>query len=54
MLDKGGEDETNMGDMINTFKRIAENPLSRLLINLMLHKCRKDNKTRLEAALEII
>ncbi|WP_455240563.1 hypothetical protein [Methanothermobacter tenebrarum] len=29
-----GEDETNMGDMINTFKRIAENPLSRLLINL--------------------
>ncbi|MGB4363506.1 MAG: radical SAM protein, partial [Methanothermobacter tenebrarum] len=52
MLDKGGEEETNMGDMINTFKRIAENPLSRLLINLMLHKCRKDNKTRLEAALE--
>ncbi|MDI9624089.1 MAG: radical SAM protein [Methanothermobacter sp.] len=52
MLTKGSEDETNMGDMINAFKRIAENPLSRLLINFMLHKCEKDDKTRLEAALD--
>jgi len=49
---KGGEEEANMGNMITTFKRIAENPLSRLLINLTLHKCKKDNKTRLEAALD--
>jgi len=48
---KGGEEEADMGNMITTFKRIAENPISRLLINLMLHKCKKDNKTRLEAAL---
>ncbi len=52
MLDKGGEEETNMGDMINTFKRIAENPLSRLLINLMLiTNAERIMKTRLEALL---
>lgn len=41
-----------MDKMIHTFKKIVDNPISKFLIRRMLSKCKKDNESKLEAALE--
>lgn len=44
--------EPNVGDMIRTFKKIADNPLAKHLLQRTLTYCEKDESTRLESALK--
>lgn len=44
-------DNDNLGDMIGVFKNIADNPLSKYLLQRTLTYCEKDQSTRLESAL---
>lgn len=43
--------ELNVEDMIGTFKRIADNPLAKYLLQRTLTYCNKDKSIRLESAL---
>ena len=49
---KPGISKLNVGDMILTFKRIADNPLARYLLQRTLTYCEKDQEIRLESALK--
>lgn len=55
MLNEESEDPANadLGQTILKFKKIAENPVSRLILKNTLTYCEKDQTNRLEAALEI-
>jgi radical SAM protein with 4Fe4S-binding SPASM domain len=44
--------ELDVGDMIGTFKRIADNPLAKYLLQRTLTYCKKDESIRLESALK--
>lgn len=44
--------EPDIGDMIGTFKKIADNPLSKYLLLRSLNYCKKDGSTRLESSLK--
>ena len=48
--EKNGAD---LGDMINTFKGIADNPLSKFFLNRTLDYCQKDEGNRLEVCLDL-
>ncbi len=52
--DRNAEDsnDLNIGDMIGTFKRIADNPLAKQLLQRALNYCEKDDSTMLESALK--
>lgn len=43
---------SDMGNMIGTFKRIADNPLSKYFLQRTLTYCEKDRSSRLESALK--
>jgi len=43
----------DIGDMIGTFKKIADNPLAKYLLQRTLTYCKKDESTRLESALKL-
>jgi len=43
----------DIGEMIGTFKRIADNPLAKYLLQRTLTYCEKDESVRLESALKI-
>lgn len=45
--------ELELGDMISTFKGIADNPVSKYLLNRSLDYCRKDGANRLEVCLDL-
>ncbi len=45
--------ELNVGDMIVAFKRIADNPLAKYLLQRALTYCEKDEAVRLESALKL-
>jgi radical SAM protein with 4Fe4S-binding SPASM domain len=45
--------ESNVGDMIGTFKKIADNPLAKYLLQRTLNYCQKDESIRLENALNL-
>lgn len=45
--------ESNVKDMIGTFKRIADNPLAKYLLQRTLTYCKKDESIRLESALKL-
>jgi hypothetical protein len=49
-MKKNGAD---LGDMINTFKGIADNPLSNFFLNRTLDYCQKDEDNRLEVCLDL-
>ncbi|MGZ7118883.1 MAG: radical SAM protein [Methanobacterium sp.] len=44
--------EADIGDMIGTFKKIADNPFAKYLLQKTLTYCKKDGSTRLESALK--
>ncbi len=46
-------DDPDMGNIIGTFKKIAENPLSKFFLQSALNYCKKDKSTRLESALNL-
>lgn len=46
-------DSPELGNMIGTFKRIADNPFSKYLLQRALTYCEKDTSTRLESALKL-
>ena len=52
-MNPSGENELNIGNMIGTFKRIADNPLAKYLLQRTLTYCKKDESVRLEAALKL-
>ncbi len=43
----------DIGDMIGTFKKIADNPLANYLLQRTLTYCEKDDAIRLESALKL-
>ena len=45
--------DLDIGDMVGTFKGIADNPLSKLLLKKSLEHCKKDKTSRLEVGLEL-
>jgi len=45
--------EPYTGDMIETFKKITDNPLAKYLLQRSLNHCKKDKSTRLESALDL-
>lgn len=47
------QDDLNLGDMITTFKGIADNPLSKYFLGYTLDYCQKDEATRLEVCLDL-
>lgn len=48
-----GKKSADIGDMINTFKGIADNPLSKFFLNRTLDYCHKDGGNRLEVCLDL-
>jgi len=55
MTNRGNSEElggSDIGRMIVTFKRIADNPLARGILHRTLHYCEKDESTQLESALK--
>ena len=51
MFDK---DDLNVGDMIDSFKGVADNPLSKFILNRTFDYCEKDKGNRLEVGLELL
>jgi hypothetical protein len=51
--DKSELNELNVGEMIGTFKKIANNPLIKYLLQRALIYCQKDESSRLENALSL-
>jgi hypothetical protein len=46
--------DLNVGDMINSFKGVANNPLSKFILSRTFDYCEKDNGNRLEVGLELL
>ena len=46
--------DMNVGDMINSFKGVANNPLSKFILSRTFDYCEKDNGNRLEVGLELL
>jgi hypothetical protein len=44
----------NVGDMINSFQGVANNPLSKFLLNRTFDYCDKDKANRLEVGMELL
>ena len=53
VLNESKLDEPNMDKMIGTFKKIADNPLAKYLLQRTLNYCEKDESTILESALNL-
>lgn len=49
---KSKNNESNVGNMILTFKKIVDNPLAKYLLQRTLTYCKKDETIRLESALK--
>jgi radical SAM protein with 4Fe4S-binding SPASM domain len=48
------KDDLNVGDMIDSFKGVADNPLSKFILNRTFDYCEKDKGNRLEVGLELL
>jgi hypothetical protein len=46
-------DDLNVGDMINSFKGVANNPLSKFILSRTFDYCEKDKGNTLEVVLEL-
>ena len=55
MVEKNLNDSnlSNMGKMIGTFKRVADNPVAKHMLQKTLTYCKKDESTQLESALKL-
>ena len=51
MIDK---EDLNVGDMIDSFKDVTDNPLSKFILNRTFDYCEKDKGNRLEVGLELL
>jgi radical SAM protein with 4Fe4S-binding SPASM domain len=49
----GQQNGLNIGDMITTFKGVADNPVSKYFLNRALDYCPKDGATRLEVCMDL-
>lgn len=47
-------DDLNVGDMINSFEGVANNPLSKFILSRTFDYCEKDHANRLEVGLELL
>lgn len=51
---KGEKSDLDIVDMINSFEAVANNPLSKFMINRTFNYCEKDHANRLEVGLELL
>ncbi len=49
-----GSENLDIGDMVESFKRVADNPISKFLLSRTCEYCEKDNANRLEVGLELL
>lgn len=48
------DNDLNVGDMINSFESVANNPLSKFILSRTFDYCEKDHANRLEVGLELL